>query len=41
MVFNPFDDAWAVLWDVIAMIITIVVLLALVQINAKLQKKGK
>lgn len=41
MVFNPFDGTWAVLWDVIAMIITIVVLLALVQINAKLQKTGK
>ncbi|MFW9951654.1 MAG: diacylglycerol/polyprenol kinase family protein [Candidatus Thorarchaeota archaeon] len=39
MVFNPFGVTLALLWDFIAMIITIVALLALVQINAILQKK--
>ena len=39
MVFNPFDSTLGLLWDVITMIITIVVLLALVQINAIFQKK--
>jgi dolichol kinase len=39
MVFNPFDNTLSLLWDLIAMIITIVILLALVQINAIFQKK--
>jgi len=42
MVFNPpiFNDLVFV-WDIIATVISIVILLALVQINAFMQKKGK
>ena len=41
MVFNPFDSSLAFVWDLIATVISIVILLALVQINAYMQKKGK
>jgi dolichol kinase len=41
MVFNPFDSSLAFIWDIIATVISIVILLALVQINAYMQKKGK
>ena len=41
MVFNPFDSNLAFIWDIIATIISIVILLGLVQINALMQKKGK
>lgn len=41
MVFNPFDSSLAFVWDIIATVISIVVLLALVQINGLMQKKGK
>jgi len=41
VVFNPFDGNLAFVWDIIATVISIVILLALVQINALMQKKGK
>ena len=41
MVFNPFGSNLAFVWDLIATVIAIVILLALVQINAFMQKKGK
>ena len=41
MVFNPFGSSMALLWDIIATVIAIVILLAIVQINAYMQKKGK
>ncbi len=41
MVFNPFDSSFAFVWDLIATVISIVILLAIVQINAYMQKKGK
>lgn len=41
MVFNPFDNSLAFVWDIIATIISIVILLVLVQINGFMQKKGK
>ena len=41
MVFNPFDSSLAFVWDIIATVISIVILLALVQINGLMQKKGK
>ncbi len=41
MVFNPFGNSLAFLWDIIATVISIVILLAIVQINAYMQKKGK
>ena len=41
MVFNPFDSSLAFIWDLIATLIAIVILLALVQINALMAKKGK
>ncbi|MBY9015150.1 MAG: hypothetical protein KGD68_05595 [Candidatus Lokiarchaeota archaeon] len=41
MVFNPFDSNLAFVWDIIATVISIVILLALVQINGVMQKKGK
>ena len=41
MVFNPFGSELAFVWDLIAMVISIVILLALVQINGLMQKKGK
>jgi len=40
-VFNPFDSSLAFVWDLIAMVISVVILLALVQINGLMQKKGK
>ena len=40
MVFNPFDSSLAFVWDIIATVISIVILLALVQINGLMQKKG-
>jgi phytol kinase len=40
MVFNPFDSSLAFVWDLIAAVISIVILLALVQINGIMQKKG-
>ena len=39
MVFNPFDSSLAFVWDIIAMVISVVILLALVQINGLMQKK--
>ena len=41
MVFNPFGSSMAFLWDIIATVIAIVILLGIVQINAYMQKKGK
>jgi len=41
MVFNPFGSNLVFVWDLIATVISIVILLAIVQINAFLQKKGK
>jgi len=41
MVFNPFVSNLAFFWDLIATVISIVILLAIVQINAFMQKKGK
>lgn len=41
MVFNPFGSDLAFVWDLIAMAISVVILLALVQINGLMQKKGK
>ena len=41
MVFNPLDSGLVFIWDIIATVISIVILLALVQINALMQKKGK
>ena len=41
MVFNPFGSDLAFVWDIIATVIAIVILLALVQINGFMQKKGK
>ncbi len=41
MVFNPFGNNLAFVWDLIATVISIVILLAIVQINAYMQKKGK
>ncbi len=40
MIFNPFGTDLAFVWDIIAMVVAIVILLALVQINALMQKKG-
>lgn len=40
MVFNPFGSNLVFIWDIIATVIAIVILLALVQINALMQKKG-
>ena len=40
MVFNPFGSNLAFIWDIIAMVIAIVILFALVQLNALMQKKG-
>ncbi len=41
MVFNPLGSNLVFVWDLIATVISIVILLALVQINAYMQKKGK
>ena len=41
MVFNPFGSNLVFVWDLIAAVISIVILLAIVQINGYLQKKGK
>ncbi len=41
MVFNLFNDNWAWLWDVLATVLTLVVLLGVVEINGKIQKSGK
>ena len=41
MVFNPFGNNLVLVWDIIATVISIVILLAIVQINAFMQKKGK
>ena len=40
MVFNPIGNDLVFVWDIIATVISIVILLALVQINAFMQKKG-
>jgi len=40
MVFNPIGNDLVFVWDIIATVISIVILLALVQINALMQKKG-
>jgi dolichol kinase len=40
VVFNPFGSNLAFVWDLIAMVIAIVILLALVQFNALMYKKG-
>ena len=39
MVFNPIGNDLAFVWDLIAMVISVVILLALVQINGLMQKK--
>jgi len=41
MVFNPIGNDLVFVWDIIATVISIAILLALVQINALMQKKGK
>jgi len=41
MVFNPFGSNLVFVWDLVATVISIVILLAIVQINAYIQKKGK
>ena len=41
MVFNPFGSNLVFVWDLVATVISIVILLAIVQINAVMQKKGK
>jgi len=41
MVFNPLGSNFVFVWDLIATVISIVILLAIVQINAYMQKKGK
>jgi len=41
MVFNPFGSNLIFVWDLIATVISIVILLGIVQINAYMQKKGK
>ncbi len=41
MVFNPLGSNLVFVWDLIATVISIVILLAIVQINAYIQKKGK
>ena len=41
MVFNPLDSGLVFIWDLIATVISIVILLGIVQLNALLQKKGK
>lgn len=41
MVTNPFQDNLAWLWDIIAMIISLVLVLMVVQINGLIQKSGK
>jgi len=41
MVFNPLGSNLVFVWDLIATVISIVILLAIVQINALMQKKGK
>jgi len=40
MVFNPLGSNLVFVWDLIATVISIVILLAIVQINAYMQKKG-
>ncbi len=40
MVYNPFGSDLAFVWDLIAMVISVAILLALVQINGLMQKKG-
>jgi len=40
MVFNPFGSNLVFVWDLIATVISIVILLGIVQINALMQKKG-
>lgn len=40
MVFNPFDSGFAIVWDLIAFVISLVILLALIQVNALMQKKN-
>jgi len=41
MVFNPFGSNLVFVWDLVATVISIVILLGIVQINAYMQKKGK
>ena len=41
MVFNPFGSNLVFVWDLVATVISIVILLGIVQINAYIQKKGK
>jgi len=41
MVFNPFGSNLAFGWDLNSVVIAVVILLALVQLNALMQKKGK
>ena len=41
MVFNPFGSNFVFVWDLVATVISIVILLGIVQINAYIQKKGK
>ncbi|MHA1673396.1 MAG: diacylglycerol/polyprenol kinase family protein [Promethearchaeota archaeon] len=41
MVFNLFNDNWLWLQDVLATVLTLIVLLGVVEINGKIQKSGK
>lgn len=41
MVFNPFGESWAFVWDLIAVVISIIAVMMVVQINAAIQKSGK
>ena len=41
MVFNPFNENLAILWDLIAAFISLLSVFTLVQINALIQKSGK
>ncbi|TXT53504.1 MAG: conserved membrane protein of unknown function [Promethearchaeota archaeon] len=41
MVFNPFPDNLAILWDLIAAVISFICVLLLVETNGRIQKSGK
>lgn len=41
MVFNPFGENWSLIWDLIAMILSIIAVMIVVQINGAIQKSGK
>ena len=41
MSFNPFSENLAWLWDIIALVLSLITVMAVVQINGKIQKSGK